>query len=62
VFAQISRLNAELGTTILIVEQRVRAVLQLAQAVHALKLGRCVYSGNASALLQDSDRLKSIFL
>lgn len=62
VFEKIVEVNRTQGVTILIVEQKVRKVLTIADHVYALKLGRVAYAGIASALLGDKARLKSIFL
>jgi branched-chain amino acid transport system ATP-binding protein len=45
IFEQIAKINRELDTTVLIVEQKVRAVLELCHRVYALKLGSCVFCG-----------------
>ena len=60
--ARIQQLNRDNGTTFLIVEQKVREVLAIAHTVYALKLGQVVYEGPASALANDKEKLKEIFL
>lgn len=62
VFETIVRLNKESGLTILIVEQRVREVLQVSHQAYALRLGSVCYSGPASSLAEDHDALREVFL
>lgn len=59
--ATIRRINQEHGTTVIIVEQKVRELLQISQRVHALRMGEIVFSGSPSEL-QTGDALKRIFL
>ncbi|NES67703.1 MAG: ABC transporter ATP-binding protein [Okeania sp. SIO2D1] len=61
-FEQISQINRQLGTTILIVEQKVRAVLNLCDRVYGLKLGKCVFCQTPDELRTHDDRLKKLFL
>jgi ABC-type branched-subunit amino acid transport system ATPase component len=44
-FSHLQLLNQEFAKTILIVEQKVREVLEICDHVYAIKLGRIVYSG-----------------
>ena len=60
-FDTIQTINAKLGTTILIVEQKVRELLRIAQKVHALRMGQMVFSGTPDEL-QTGDKMKKIFL
>ena len=62
VFEKISKLNAENGLTILIVEQKVRQVLELSQRVYSLKLGRTAYDGEPNELRENPEQLKQLFL
>ena len=55
------RLNRDSGTTLLIVEQNVKAVLQIAHRGYVLRLGRVVLEGGSSEL-QDSEQLCKAFL
>jgi len=60
-FENLVRINRELKTTIVIVEQKVREVLKICQRVYLLKMGRVAYAGPSSDLLQ-GDRLREVFL
>lgn len=62
VFELISRVAAEQGVSILIVEQKVRKVLDLSGRVYALKLGEVAFAGESAALKEDGQRLRDIFL
>lgn len=59
-FDTIKKINEELGTTILIVEQKVREVLKISDLVYALRLGRIAFEGTPAEL--DDENLKKIFL
>lgn len=58
---RISRYSRERGTSALIVEQKVREVLNIADKVYVLRNGRVSYSGPAEDL-QDDDRLREVYL
>ena len=60
-FQKLTEINRLLGTTMLIVEQKVREVLKISQRTYLLKMGRVAYAG-ASAELLAGDRIKEIFL
>jgi len=60
-FALIEDINRKKGTTILIVEQKVREVLKISHHVYALKMGEIVFNGLPTDLQKD-DQLKKIFL
>lgn len=60
-FETILQVNKEFGTTILIVEQKVREVLRIATHVLALRMGEIVFSGVPEEL-QRGETLKKIFL
>ena len=60
-FDTINSINAKLGITILIVEQKVRELLRIVQRVHALRMGEIVFSGTSEDL-QSGDTMKKIFL
>ncbi len=60
-FDTIKSINVKFGTTILIVEQKVRELLHIVQRVHALRMGEIVFSGTAVEL-QAGDTMKKIFL
>lgn len=59
-FDIIRNVNKQLGTTIIIVEQKVREVLKIADKVYALKLGRLVLEDFPAGL--NEGKLKEIFL
>lgn len=60
-FEIIREINEKYGTTILIVEQKVKDVLKISHYVYALRMGQIVFSGNPNEL-QSSDQLRKIFL
>jgi len=60
-FQKITELNRAFGTTVVIVEQKVRDVLKITQRTYLLKMGRVAYEGSSAALLE-GDRIREIFL
>jgi len=60
-FTLIEDINRKKGTTILIVEQKVREVLKISHHVFALKMGEIAFNGLPTDLQKD-DQLKKIFL
>lgn len=60
-FEMIQQIKQTLGTTFLIVEQKVRQVLAIADRVYVLKLGQVSDSGSAKELLE-GERLRKAFL
>lgn len=60
IFGVISRIN-KLGTTILLVEQNVKASLQIAAWGYVIENGRIVLSGQAKEILE-SDRVRKAYL
>jgi branched-chain amino acid transport system ATP-binding protein len=60
IFGVISRIN-KLGTTILLVEQDVKAALQIAAWGYVLENGQIVLSGQAKEILE-SDRVRKAYL
>lgn len=60
-FRKLTEINRALGTTMVIVEQKVREVLKICIRAYLLKIGRVAYSGASSELLA-GDRIKEIFL
>jgi branched-chain amino acid transport system ATP-binding protein len=60
-FQTIKEVNKKFKTTILIVEQKVREVLGIANRVYALRMGEIVFQGKPSQL-QEGETLKKIFL
>lgn len=62
VFLKIIEINKEFGVSILIVEQKVREVLEISTKVYSMKFGRVVYEGIPECLIHDKDKLKQLFL
>jgi len=62
IFELIRRIAREEGVSILIVEQKVREVLQICNRVNSLKLGGMTYTGLPSELVGDSNKLRNLFL
>ncbi|MBN2138350.1 MAG: ABC transporter ATP-binding protein [Sedimentisphaerales bacterium] len=62
VFRKISEINNEIGVTILIVEQKVREVLDICKRVYSMKLGRVAFEGRPEELRDDETKLKDLFL
>jgi branched-chain amino acid transport system ATP-binding protein len=58
---KIHELSTALETTVLIVEQNVRAAFKIVERVYVLKLGKIVFEDKPDALLQD-ERLRKAFL
>jgi len=62
VFETVSRINRDTGVAILIVEQKVRQVLELCHRVYSIKLGKVAFVGEPNELKEDKDKLKELFL
>jgi branched-chain amino acid transport system ATP-binding protein len=62
VFSRVSEVGRKTDTAILIVEQKVREVLAIADRVYSLKLGRVAFAGTAGELKADSKKLRDLFL
>jgi len=62
IFELIGRIGRDEGMSILIVEQKVKEVLGIADRVMAMKLGHLAYVGEAKSLANDPIRLKGLFL
>lgn len=58
----LQKINREFGKTILIVEQKVREVLEICDHVYSIKLGRIAYSGPPEPLKIDTRKMKELFL
>jgi branched-chain amino acid transport system ATP-binding protein len=58
---KILELNKALGTTVLIVEQNVRAAFRIVERVYVLKLGKIVFEEKPDILLHD-ERLRKAYL
>jgi len=55
IFGIVRRLNAELGTTILLVEQNARLALEVADHAYVMESGRIVLEGPAAELAENPD-------
>lgn len=62
VFKRISEINRESGVSILIVEQKIRKVLEICNRVYSIKLGKVVFEGDPKELKEDKVKLKQLFL
>lgn len=62
VFEKISIINSVTGISMLVVEQKVREVLEICNRVYSLKLGKVVYEGSPKELMDDRMKLKQLFL
>lgn len=60
VFERISLINQDMGITILIVEQKVRQVLEFCHRIYGIKLGKVVFDGVPKELVENN--LEKIFL
>jgi ABC-type branched-subunit amino acid transport system ATPase component len=60
-FDRIGRVASDFGTAVLIVEQKVREVLKLANRVYVLRSGAVSYAGSADALANDESELKRVY-
>jgi branched-chain amino acid transport system ATP-binding protein len=59
VFRVITEMRRE-GLSILLVEQNVRAALEIADDAYVLDDGRLVYSGSAMVLAKDEEQVRSL--
>lgn len=59
---RIQQLNRDDGVTVLIIEQKVREVLEICHRVYCLKLGRVTYAGPPQELSDDQEKLRQAFL
>ena len=59
VMRKIDSIRSELGCAVLVVEQKVKQVLEIAETVMVMKLGNLVYAGTPAQIRQHAD---SIFL
>jgi branched-chain amino acid transport system ATP-binding protein len=62
VFTRITEINREAGVAILIVEQKVREVLEICNRVYSMKLGRVSFEGHPDDLKVDKAKIKDLFL
>ncbi|MFC2167763.1 ABC transporter ATP-binding protein [Acidobacteriota bacterium] len=62
VFEKIVEINHEINTSILIVEQKVRDVLEICKSVYSIRLGKIAFKGSPEELKQNKHKLKELFL
>jgi len=62
VFEIIVQINQETGAAILIVEQKVRQVLDISHRAYSMKFGRVAFAGEPQELLSAPQRLRDLFL
>jgi branched-chain amino acid transport system ATP-binding protein len=62
VFEKIVEINRDTGVSILIVEQKVREVLEICNRVYSMKLGKVAFEGSPQELKDDKAKLKDLFL
>ena len=62
VFDKITQLRDEQAIGIVIVEQKVREVLDICNRVYSMKLGKIAFEGQPEELKGDKVRLKDLFL
>jgi len=62
VFKRIVDIRGEAGVAILIVEQKVRDVLEICDTVYSMKLGRVAFAGQPDDLRADKARIRDLFL
>lgn len=62
VFEKVTRVNKEAGVSILIVEQKVREVLEICDKVYSIKLGKVAFKGKPEELKENKDKLRELFL
>lgn len=62
VFERIVRVSHDTRVSILIVEQKVREVLEICNRVYSLKLGKVAFEGHPDELKHDRPKLKQLFL
>jgi len=60
-FERIHQVNSEMGTAVLIVEQKVRKVLKICHRVYGIKLGKIAFDGEPKGLLSHGG-LRKVFL
>jgi branched-chain amino acid transport system ATP-binding protein len=62
VFEKIAQISKETKISILVVEQKVREVLEICNRVYSMKLGKIAFEGKPELLKTDRDKLKQLFL
>jgi branched-chain amino acid transport system ATP-binding protein len=62
VFKRITDMRSEAGVAVLIVEQKVRDVLNICDRVFSMKLGRVAFAGQPDDLKADKAKIRDLFL
>ena len=62
VFDKIIKIKQETWITLLIVEHKVREVLEICDKVYSMKLGKIAFTGSPDYLKEDKAKLKELFL
>jgi len=62
VLEKVVALNRETGVAVLIVEQKVRQVLEISHRIYSLKLGKLTFSGRPCDLQDHPENLRDLFL
>jgi branched-chain amino acid transport system ATP-binding protein len=62
VFKQIADIRGATGAAILIVEQKVRDVLEICDRVYSMKLGQMAFAGQPGDLRADTTKIRDLFL
>ena len=59
---RVSHVNRETGAAVLIVEQKVREVLDICSRVYSIRLGKVAFEGPAEGLRENKAKLQQLFL
>ena len=62
VFKRIAEISHEAGVAILIVEQKVREVLDICNRAYSMKLGKIAFEGHPEELKSDKTKIRDLFL
>jgi len=62
VLEEISKISHSKGVAVLIVEQKVRDVLEICHRLYSIKLGKVIFTGLPSEIKHDKQKLKELFL
>lgn len=62
VFEKIVEINKTMHLSMLIVEQKVREILNISHRVYSLKLGKSAFEGIPATLINDKELLRKLFL
>ena len=62
IFNKVLKINNDFGVSFLIVEQKVREVLEISNKFYSLKQGKVFFEGLPSILINDTKAIKKLFL